>query len=232
MIWRPTRAQQEEEIHKTWSIFTVGQDNPLHLRAIWGKGVPDQQPSKNFTYTAKNYPSIADRQKAFVDKALKLNGLGYNIYTTVNPVDPLFKGDEHNQLAVKDQHIVRRRYQLVDIDREVTVEPIHEDEIDEMFAFAFCIEKELFFDKGEEPISILSGNGCHIYIPVDLPNDDASKVQCQKLLKVLAGKYDNSTFKVDTSVYNAARITKVPGTIARKGIQSEDRPYRMAHVLE
>ncbi len=163
---------------------------------------------------------------------MKLNSIGFNAYTNLNPVDPRFKGDEHNQLAVKDEHIVRRRFLLLDIDREVTVEPIHEDEIDEMFAFAFRIEKELFYDKGEEPISIFSGNGVHIYLPVDLPNDDPSKALCQKILKSLSSKFDNVTYRVDTAVYNAARIIKVPGTIARKGVESEERPYRMAHVLE
>jgi len=32
-------------------------------------------------------------------------------------------------------------------------------------------------------------------------------------------------------VFNASRITKVVGTIARKGPESEGRPYRMARVL-
>jgi hypothetical protein len=33
-------------------------------------------------------------------------------------------------------------------------------------------------------------------------------------------------------VFNASRITKVVGTVARKGLESEDRPYRMARVYE
>lgn len=35
-----------------------------------------------------------------------------------------------------------------------------------------------------------------------------------------------------TSVYHAARIAKVPGTIARKGLETEERYYRMASVVE
>jgi hypothetical protein len=49
--------------------------------------------------------------------------------------------------------------------------------------------------------------------------------------KGLADKFDNNIVKVDTSVFNASRITKVVGTIARKGIESEGRPYRKACML-
>jgi hypothetical protein len=58
------------------------------------------------------------------------------------------------------------------------------------------------------------------------------------MLKVFAAKYDTDTVKVDTGVYNASRITKVPGTVARKGIEVPDptgyieRYYRMASVVE
>ena len=47
----------------------------------------------------------------------------------------------------------------------------------------------------------------------------------------LANKFDNEIVKIDTVVYNASRITKVVGTIARKGLESEGRPYRMARVI-
>jgi len=53
----------------------------------------------------------------------------------------------------------------------------------------------------------------------------------QSLLKQLAAEFDNATVKIDTTVFNASRITKVVGTIARKGMESQGRPYRMAQVL-
>jgi hypothetical protein len=78
----------------------------------------------------------------------------------------------------------------------------------------------------------MSGNGVHLYYPLDsLPNDEASKTRVQTLLQTLAGKFDNGVVRIDRSVINASRITKVPGTLARKGVESEDRPYRMARVL-
>jgi hypothetical protein len=81
------------------------------------------------------------------------------------------------------------------------------------------------------PLRMMSGNGVHLYVPLDLPNDDVSRDKIKALLKKLAGRFDTPAVQVDTCVHNASRITKVPGTIARKGEESEGRPWRMARVL-
>lgn len=239
MLHPVTEQQQREAMSKMWAIFPVGPDDPIHLRAIWGNGVPDPQPVKNITFNASAYLDVIDRQRAFEDAAIALNARGYNIYTVINRIDPGFAGDEHNGLAVKDQHIVERRYLLVDVDRPETHEPATDDELDEVWKAAFPIEKDFFFSKGADPISVCSGNGAHIYLPLaNLPNDLASKEMCQRMLLALAGQYNTPMAKVDTSVFNASRITKVPGTVARKGVEVPDdtgineRYYRMASVVE
>jgi hypothetical protein len=79
---------------------------------------------------------------------------------------------------------------------------------------------------------VCSGNGMHVYFPLDdLPNDEDEKSLCKSFLLCLARLLDTANIKIDTGVYNASRITKVPGTIARKGLETEDRKYRMAEVL-
>jgi hypothetical protein len=50
------------------------------------------------------------------------------------------------------------------------------------------------------------------------------------LLHRLADRFDNDVVKIDTSVYNASRITKVVGTVARKGAEGPARPYRVAKL--
>ncbi len=239
MLWPVTEQQQREAMSKMWAIFPVGPDDPIHLRALWGKGVPGAKPAKNITFNVRAYPDVIDRQRAFEDTAIRLNGLGYNIYTVINRIDPSFAGDEHNGLAVKDEHIVQRRYLLIDIDRDETYQPATDDEIDHVWKAAGPIEHDLFFSKGTEPISVCSGNGAHIYLPLaDLPNDAPTKEMCRRMLLALAGKYNTRTAKVDTSVFTASRITKVPGTVARKGIEVPDntgineRYYRLASVVE
>ena len=237
MIWPVKEEYQREEMAKMWNFFHVGQGDPIPLRMLWGKGVPDPRAPKNLTFTAKEFPCVSDRKQAFMDRAVKLNRAGYNIYTCFNLISPDFAGDRLNGLAVKDADIVRRRFLLVDLDRADTGAPATADEIVEVFKVAGQIEREYFFSKGLDPITVNSGNGAHIYIPIDLPNDEASKLQCQKTLQALAAKYDTPTVKVDTSVFNAGRITKVPGSIARKGLEVEDpneleeRRYRMAYFV-
>lgn len=229
---------QQVEIRKTWSIFHVHAERPISLRAIWPKGFSGSKKIRNVTFTAKKYPNIADRQKAFEDMALKLNAMGYNIYIVLNPIDPSFAGDEENEIAVGDAHIASRRYLFIDLDRAQTDQPATDDEMDEVFRVAGAIEREYFFSKGRDPITVNSGNGAHIYLPIDLPNDGVSKLKCQQMLQSLAAKYDTTNVKVDQSVYTASRITKVPGCIARKGLEVPDdtgfneRYYRMVSVLE
>lgn len=237
MIWPVTEQQQRASMNEGWNILAVGQDNPIHQRAIWGKGVSNPQPIKNTTFTAKKYPILADRQRAFEDMALLLNQQGYNIYTCFNLISPGFRGDEENGLSVKDADIIHRRYLLVDFDRAVTSQPATDDEIDEVFKVAHELEKDAFYSKGFEPLTVNSGNGAHIYLPIDLPNDEVSKFGCQKMLQAMANKYNTANVKVDTGVFNASRITKMPGSIARKGIEVPDdtgineRYYRMASVV-
>jgi hypothetical protein len=237
MIWPVKEEHQREEMAKMWNFFHVGQDDPIHQRMVWGKGVPNPRPPKNLTFTAETYPCVSDRKQAFMDRAVTLNRAGYNIYTCFNLISPDFAGDGLNGLAVKDADIVRRRFLLVDLDRADTGAPATADEIVEVFKVAGQIERDYFFSKELDPITVNSGNGAHIYIPIDLPNDEASKLLCQKMLQALAAKYDTPTVKVDTSVFNAGRITKVPGSVARKGLEVEDpndfeeRLYRMAYFV-
>lgn len=77
-----------------------------------------------------------------------------------------------------------------------------------------------------------SGNGAHLMAPVDLPNDDAAKELHRKLLRHLAERFGSAAVEIDTTTFNAARIWKVPGTLAMKGPATADRPHRYARLVE
>lgn len=225
MISGPLSA--DEEIKRTWSIFQIGPDNPISLRAISPKGVQGLRPV-NKVFLATTYPNVADRQAAFEAEALRHNALGYNVYIVMNPIEPeFFMG------PVRDEDIECRRLLLVDIDRAgSTSDPASDTEVQAAINLAGKVEAHLDGEGWDDPIRVMSGNGVHLYYALDVhPNDDESKTRIQTLLRTLAGKFDNDVVCIDTSVFNASRITKVPGTIARKGVESGDRPYRMARVL-
>ena len=64
---------------------------------------------------------------------------------------------------------------------------------------------------------------------IDLPADDGGLVQ--RVLGEIA-KASSDTVKVDLTVYNPARIWRIPGTMNRKGDNIPVRPHRMARILE
>ena len=66
---------------------------------------------------------------------------------------------------------------------------------------------------------------------VALPNDAASTELLKRVLQALAAKFDDAQVTVDQSVFNASRITKLYGTVTRKGDSTPERPHRLARIL-
>ena len=228
-----TVVDAANELEKMWTIFQIGQTNPISLRAISPKGAPTPLPPKNLTFNASEFPDVDARKQAFADAALRLNEIGYNCYIVLNQISTDFEGDRHNNIAVSDKDIASRQLLLIDLDRTGTLEvPASDAEVAQAADVAEKISAQLVSLYGIQPFKVMSGNGIHLYVPLDdIPNDTVSKACCQSVLKALANRFDSTTIKVDQSVYNASRITKVPGTIARKGSETADRPFRMAFVL-
>jgi hypothetical protein len=76
----------------------------------------------------------------------------------------------------------------------------------------------------------MSGNGYHLLYPIDLPNDDESRLIVVGVLKTLA-RFDSEHVSIDQSVFNAARITKFYGTTGRKGHETESTPHRQSRLV-
>jgi hypothetical protein len=123
---------------------------------------------------------------------------------------------------------------LIDIDRVGDTScPASQSELDAAKVLALEIRDYLAERDWPKPIVLMSANGYHLYYILEgIPNDLESASLVRRFLKNLASRFDNSLVEVDTVVYNASRITKVPGTVARKGMENLDRPYRMAEVCD
>ena len=78
-----------------------------------------------------------------------------------------------------------------------------------------------------------SGNGYHVLVHFDPPllNDAAAKNLCREVLHGLKSLCGNEKATVDTSTYNAARIVKLYGTLARKGTETAERPHRYSRLI-
>ena len=221
----PPIADQKTELKRIWELFQPDNIRLFELRAIDPLSATRPQPTH---FRLDTYDCLARLQGAFEDRALELNRAGYNIYTTLNPVKPDFRGS-----AAKDADILHRSLLLIDIDRVGnTKQPATDDEVSRALILADAISAFLADNGWPSPALMMSGNGAHLYYRLpDLPNTDQSTALVKGVLQTLSQKFDSDDFAVDTSVFNASRITKVPGTIARKGQETEERPYRMARLL-
>ena len=222
---RLNTGAQMERIHSAWELFPPDNIQLFELRAIDPLSAMHPQ-VKHFR--ADKYDCLASLQGAIENRALELNRAGYNIYTTLNPVKPDFRGS-----AAKDADILHRSLLLIDIDRVGnTKQPATDNEVSKALTHAEAISAFLAENEWPDPVVMMSGNGVHLYYGLpDLPNTEQSTALVKGVLQTLSQNFDSEEFEVDKSVFNASRITKVPGTVARKGTASEERPYRMARLL-
>ncbi len=179
-----------------------------------------------------------DALEVMAKEAVRLTTISRGVYFTLNPLKPELLARCCNRVdeaesgsLASDKDVLRRRWLLVDTDPK---RPTGISATDAEKAGALETTRAIWkylHDLGW-PASIAadSGNGYHQFYRIDLPADDERVVE--RILKVLANKFDSATVEVDKSVFNPARICKIPGTLARKGDDVADRPHRPGRLLE
>ena len=220
------------EIHQVkdiWRLLAVGNGSILEIRALWPKGVSPSKPAVTRHFRVRDFASMDACKGEFEAEARKLNGLGYNIYSVMNPIKADFTGK-----AATDADIRFYDLMLIDIDRKGDTScPATDEELAAAEELAAEISQYLGEKNWPEPMRVMSGNGYHLYYLLkDLGNDKEAIALIKATLSNLAKKFDTADVGVDKTVYNPSRITKVPGTLMRKGNESDDRPYRRAAFCE
>lgn len=161
-----------------------------------------------------------------------------NIYVTLNPINPDLQARAVNRLkeraedTTSDAEILRRAWFPIDLDphRAKGISSTQMElataltRADAIVAFLTTM---LGFPK---PVEIMSGNGAHLLFPVDLPNDEVTTTLFKQALAALKAKFSDGQVDVDTTVVNAARIWKLPGSWAVKGDPTDERPHRRATI--
>lgn len=206
-----TRAIDEGEVRRALSIL-VGPNDTHELRAL---------PSGRSRIIRGNDLGAALRYvRELADE---------NVYYTLNPVRPDLTKSANNG------DVVRRVRILIDVDpdkpREHKDSSASDEEKEHARAVAEAILHDLAARGWPAPISIDSGNGWHLVYGVDLPNDKLSQQWISKALKALARAYEGRGASVDIKVHNASRIAKLPGTWARKGPDTPQRPHRICRLI-
>lgn len=219
-----------QEISKLWRIVAVGSGSVMEIRALQPKGLPGSRPPVVRHFRQGNYPDTEAFKRDVERSALQLNEDGYNVYVVMNPICADFAGPG----SATDKDILFRDLLLVDIDRAVhATEPANQLELDAAKSLAYQVRDYMASLGCASPIMVMSGNGYHLYYVLKgIDNTAESAAAVATMLKNLAKTFNNGVVEIDTSVYNASRITKVPGTVMRKGVATEERPYRMAVVCD
>lgn len=216
------------EISKHWEVHEVTDGCPLSIRALKPKGSPLYLPTRNHLLHPADYGSLESLKIEFERRALELNEAGYNVYTVMNRIRPdMYCG------SVLDKDITHRQLLLIDIDRkEGTDQPATDADIQDAQDLADEVMKAMSTIVFPVPKVVMSANGIHLYYKLDgIPESEEAKETIRGLLHGLNQAHTHPNVAIDTTVFNAARITKVIGTCARKGIESPDRPFRKAVLL-
>lgn len=188
--------------------------------------------------TDAGYFDAAHRQD-LAEHAARLNNLGAAVYFTLNSIDPQLLGRYCNRMqdyadaTATDANVTRRRWLLVDLD---PVRPKNTAATDEQVKQAKKIASDVYaFLRAAgwpAPMVAESGNGFHLLYPLDLPNDEAAREWVKGALVGLADRFDTEAVKVDTTVFNAARICKLYGTVATKGDHTPGAPWRLSRIVK
>jgi hypothetical protein len=170
-----------------------------------------------------------DHQHA-ADYVLALPDTTTAVYFTPNKIaeDTEQRVRSRKGRATADTEVTHRQWLLIDIDAIRPAGMSSTDEEKEQAKQVACDVYSRCVDLGfESPLVADSGNGWHICYPIYLPESPTIKQAIKSLLLALGVAHDSPHARVDRGVFNASRIWKLPGSVARKGVATPDRPHRL-----
>ncbi|MEY3937883.1 MAG: hypothetical protein RL659_724 [Pseudomonadota bacterium] len=215
-------------VDEMWTVFSEEESLNLEVRSIWPKGIGSSQPTLSRYFESTDYPDLAAFRKAVEAHVTQMNQRGYNMYATLNPL----RSGLRQSAAATDVDVICRRRLLIDIDRDTGKDhPATDADIAAAKSLGDQIASHLDGLGWPVPVRILSGNGHHLIYPLDdLPNTDEITKDVRDLLRNLKAQFSVNGLSVDTTVSNASRVTKIPGTLARRGTEITNHPYRLARI--
>ncbi len=155
-----------------------------------------------------------------------------DVYYVLNPV-----GDKHGLrdlsrggLCTWEQDVPWRRRFLLDFDPKRDSKIATHGQWTASFNAAY--EAKVWLDSfGFKSIVLASsGNGCHLLVPCELPNDSEGKEIVRKVQRIVADKF--STPDVECECFpDANRLVRAYGTVNMKGTETETLKYRKSEIL-
>jgi len=187
--------------------------------------------------------AFVTQRQPFIDIASRITGAyASGAYLTMNPVDPSWPaalGRPLNRLAravgktTIDPKISRRCIFLIDVDA-ANPTGMSATAAERAAALATRDEIEAWLQGEGWPsprVKTSSGNGGGLLYKIDLPNDEAARQLIKRALEALHARFTTPAATVDIANSNAARITRIPGTVTAKGSPTPERPWRQATAV-
>lgn len=212
-----------DTIRKWWDVF-VGVEGFTEVR-ILGK----------FTYSGyfKSIDNLLEAIQPYAEMEDE------QIYFVLNEIDPSCYGRKQCEKFVKnakittnDSDIIYRRWVLCDFD---PVRRSGTNSTDEQLVFAHQRAQAVFRflrDRGfSEPVICKSGNGYHCLYRIDEPATDEVTEIIKNFFKYMSSIFTDDKVDFDEKNFNAARISKLYGTMAKKGANIEGMPWRMSDIV-
>jgi len=220
-------TNREEVIRALRLLFSEGDVFEIRvLKAVTGGYQRPHTESGYFDF--EHIPQAADS----LAKIRSFSGA----YVTLNPVDPELLARAFNRLGPAEQNattadddVSRRRWLPIDCDavRKSNISSTNEEHASAL-ELADQIRNGLASVGWPQPIVLDSGNGAQLLYRIDLPAKDDGLVQ-NVITSIAAASTEQ--VHVDLTVFNPARIWRLPGTMNCKGDSIPNRPHRMANIV-
>lgn len=219
----------EEQLRQWWSLFKC--DGKLTEIRLLGKTTY----SGYFT----SVDTLLDCLRPLLNTTNQYDG-NLQAYFTLNDINEDLYSREQRDVFVKkpkstttDGDIVRRNWILIDFDPERAAGiSASDDEFEKAHLKAVEVYRYLMQEGFKEPLITKSGNGYHLYLACDMPNDETHNEIIKRFLQSLSKMFSDESVEIDEKVFNPARIDKLIGTWAKKGSDTQERKWRLATIVK
>lgn len=213
----------EKEVRRALDVFKP--DNDLvEIRVIGQK--------KNDIYSGyfTDQEQIIKEIKAHDEKNIYFifNGIKELCYSKIQRDNLIYGGE-----ATKDSDISYRSWILIDIDTNRGGNKVSSSSEElELAKIKANKVRNYLRDMGfSYPVVVLSGSGFHLYYKCKLANTDENTQLIKDFLEYLSMIFSDEKVEIDRVVFNAGRISRLPGTINHKGSNTRERPHRESQII-
>jgi archaellum biogenesis ATPase FlaH len=214
----------ESQVYMWWDVMR-GDNELVEVRLIGS----NKTASGYFT----NPKTLIEAVRPYTDN--------FNIYFTLNKIDPACYGREQRDRILQrvknttaDHEIIARDWVLVDLDAK-RLSGVCSTKEEAMKAYEKGQEVYQFLiDNGfYEPIVVFSSSGIHLYLRCALLNNEENTKLIKRFLNALSMLFSDEHVDCDCAVFNAARISRLPGSYSCKGANNDPtRPQRRCRFLK